>query len=154
MFTDDMDAETKIVLLWADNKALSTAIAGDKKELTEMRLQLEECLFIYKETLVSAGRAGKWSEFLRKYELNKTTADRYVNRWRKRLDEANNLVTDEIVTEETLNQLAIRVSRTLKTKLKTPEHVSTFLNALSSTFGELRANSIPPCQHSSVPGGV
>jgi hypothetical protein len=43
---------------------------------------LAERLHTYKDFLARTGRGGKWTEFLRQANISRTTADRYVEKWK------------------------------------------------------------------------
>jgi len=134
------ELEQQIRTLWntllktaAENKSTQESLAMTTRELEKDRS-------LYKGVLAKAGRNGKWSEFLRELGMPKATADRYVNRFRRRKHaEAHGNVLREEITARQIEGWAKRWSQSIFNRLRTIEQQQKFMNLLRLELAECRS---------------
>jgi hypothetical protein len=119
--------------LWSSQKRKGASLRRSRVELETLRSSLPERLHTYKDLLARTGRGGKWTEFLRQANISRTTADRYVEKWKlstspkaeKRPSGAFNEPSKEEITDmvKKLRPKLVRV-------LTTPDSVALFMTEL------------------------
>jgi hypothetical protein len=123
--------------LWSSQKRKSASLRRSRVELETLRNSLAERLNTYKDLLARTGRGGKWTEFLRQANISRTTADRYVEKWKlstsakpeKRTSGAFNVPSKEEIADmvKKLRPKLVRV-------LTTPDSVALFMNELAAAL--------------------
>jgi hypothetical protein len=121
-------------LLIGRSRAETSSIRAEQAAL---RLSLGERLDEYKRLLVRTGRDGKWMAFLREMDIPKTTAERYVTKWKlSNLPKPVNRPTGTIdePSEEDITALVKKVKSKAVRVLTTPESVGLFMTELAAAL--------------------
>ena len=126
----------EIADLWAAHTEAKKAARATKAELHEIRVKLGEQLHEMKKLLVSPGRDGQWSGFLREHEIPKATADRLVRRHQRSIDPDANLLTEPIPepTEKEVGTLFRSLLPRLRRTLRSRQSLDLFISLLTSEF--------------------
>jgi hypothetical protein len=112
-------------------------ISSIRAERGALRLSLGERLDEYKRLLIRTGRDGKWMAFLRELDIPKTTAERYVTKWKlSNLPKPVNRPTGSIYepSEEDITALVKKVTSKAGRVLTTPESVGLFMAELAAAL--------------------
>jgi hypothetical protein len=68
---------------WTSHEISQSAVRMNRLGLAHARVALGRDLSSYKDLLVKTGRNGKWAGFLRALGIPDTTAERYIDNWKK-----------------------------------------------------------------------
>jgi hypothetical protein len=123
--------------LWSSQKRKGASLRRSRVELETLRSSLAERLHTYKDLLARTGRGGKWTEFLRQANISRTTADRYVEKWKlstspkpeKRTSGAFNVPSTEEIA-----QMVKKLTPKLAHVLTTPESIAAFMTGLAAAL--------------------
>jgi hypothetical protein len=123
--------------LWFSVQLRMRVIRRNSKERAAFKNNLARDLHRYKALLVHTGRSGKWSAFLRRNEIPRATADRYVEKWQRTLTQVVENRLAEPTSQPTAEEVA-RMVKQMKPKLlrvlTTAEAVEHFLAALGAAL--------------------
>jgi hypothetical protein len=114
-----------------------TEISSIRLERAAIRLSLGERLDEYKCLLVRTGRDGKWMAFLREANIPKSTAERYVTKWKlSTMPEPINRPTGTIdePSEEDITAFVNMVKSKANRVLPTPKSVAQFLSKIAAVL--------------------
>jgi hypothetical protein len=123
--------------LWFSVQLRARAIRKNSKERAAFKDNLARDLHRYKALLVHSGRFGKWSAFLRRNEIPRATADRYVEKWQRTLTQVvENRLAEPISppTAEEVTRMVNRIKPKLLRVLITADAVEQFLAALGAAL--------------------
>jgi hypothetical protein len=132
---DEAALAKQIGQLWSSVQFRTYRIYLTRRQLTAYRADLARELYRYKALLVSSGRSGKWSAFLREINIPRATADRYVQRWECSLVGENRL--SEAIsppTAEEVIRMVDRIKPKLLRVLTTADAVEQFMAALGAAL--------------------
>jgi hypothetical protein len=127
----------EITELWSSQKRKSLSLRRSRHELETMRISLSNRLYEYKHLLARTGRGGKWTEFLREQNIPRTTADRYVEKWKRSTSPNLEKRTDGAIngpTKEEIAQMVKKLTPKLVLRLTTPDSVNLFMAELGSAL--------------------
>jgi hypothetical protein len=127
----------EIKTLWSSQKFRSSSLRSSRKELEAIRTSLSNRLYNLKHLLVRTGREGKWTEFLRQQNIPRTTADRYVEKWKRSTSPDLEKRTSGAISEPTKEEIAQMVKKLkpkLVSQLTTPDSINLFLAELGSAL--------------------
>jgi hypothetical protein len=126
----------EIASLWAAHVIAKNTARATKDELRDIRAKLGEHLHEMKTLLVSPGRDGRWSGFLREHEIPKATADRLVRRHQRSIDPDANLLIEAISepTEKEVETLFKSILPRLRRTLRSRQSLDLFVKLLTSEF--------------------
>ena len=135
---------TEIAELWHSEQFKSILIRHSRKEISgnreqraALRLSLGERLDEYKRLLVRAGRPGMWMAFLREVDIPKSTAERYLEKWKlSQMPKPENRTTGTIhgPSNENIAALVNTVKLKADRVLTTPESVAQFLSEITTAL--------------------
>jgi DNA mismatch repair ATPase MutL len=74
----EISLEKQIGQLCGARNMYSSTIGRNRQKLAVVKVQLAEQLYNYKQLLARTGRGGKWTSFLRSLDINRASADRWV----------------------------------------------------------------------------
>jgi hypothetical protein len=103
-FETEQHLATQIGELWSIHTQAQAAAVQSKEHLSQIRHQLGERLYEVKKLVARPGRGGGWSAFLAARGIPRASADRYVQRYEKRLHPDSNCLHESIESTE----LAVR----------------------------------------------
>jgi hypothetical protein len=127
----------EIKALWSSQKFRSLSLRRSRKELEALRTTLSNRLYNLKHLLVRTGREGKWTDFLRQQNIPRTTADRYVDRWKRSTSPDTEKRTSGAIKELTAEEIAQMVKKLtpkLVRQLTTPDSISLFMAELGAAL--------------------
>ena len=127
----------EIASLWSAHLSAKNAARATKEELCNIRAKLGEQLSAVKKMLVSPGRDGQWSGFLREHRIPRATGDRLVARHEKTINPPANCVSeaDSEPTEKEIEAFFHTILPRLQRTLRTPASVYSFVVTLASHYG-------------------
>jgi hypothetical protein len=127
----------EIAELWSIHKGKSSSLRSSRLDLERLRDKLAERLTEYHTLLVGTGRNGKWMAFLREAKIPKSTAERYVAKWKlSTMPEPVNRPTGTIQTpsKEEIHLMVKKVKPKVGRYLTTPESVALFVAMLATSL--------------------
>jgi hypothetical protein len=138
---DDIQKETalagEISELWSSHQGQQSSLRRSRGELQQLRTKLAERLYEYKNLLARTGRGGRWTEYLRQTNISRTTADRYIEKWKAssspRPAKRPSGAIDEPTNEE-IAEMVKNLRPKLQRLLPTPNSVALFLTALAAAL--------------------
>jgi hypothetical protein len=139
--------EAQITELWSSQERKHNSLRRSRAELTTLRNSLAERLHELKHLLARTGCSGRWAEFLRRENIPRATANRYVERWKQSMDpKPDKRLTEPFPTpsKEEITQMVKKLKLRLEHRLTTPDSVALFM-------AELAAALQPPISKTSSP---
>jgi hypothetical protein len=137
MVEPEIERNDEIGSLWSAHQNAKRTARATKEELRDIRARLGEQLYKTKKLLVSPGRDGQWSGFLREHEIPRATADRLAQRHLQSLNPGDaNLPTEATSqsTEEDVRKLFASVWPKLRRTIRTQQSLLQFIDLLASQF--------------------
>ena len=135
---DETALANEITELWSSQKRKSLSLRRSRQELETLRTSLSNRLYDLKHLLARPGREGKWTEFLRQQNIPRTTADRYVDKWKRstspNLEKRTSGAIEEPTAEE-IAQLVKKLRPKLVRQLTTPGSINLFMAELGAALG-------------------
>ncbi len=129
--------EEQITELWSSQERKHNSLRRSRAELTTLRNSLAERLHELKHLLARTGRSGKWAEFLRRENIPRATANRYVEKWKQLLDpKPDKRLTEPFPTpsKEEITQMVKKLKLRLEHRLTTPDSVALFMAELAAAL--------------------
>jgi len=126
----------QIASLWSSHVNAKNTARATNEELRNIRVKLGEQLWEMKQMLVSPGRDGRWSGFLRESGIPRATADRLVTRHLRSLNPDANRLSEPISesTEEEIHKLFTSVWPKLRRTLSSQQSFYLFIDLLTSSY--------------------
>jgi hypothetical protein len=126
----------EIKALWSSQKFGTLSLRSSRKELEEIRTSLSKRLYNLKHLLVRTGREGKWTEFLRQQDIPRTTADRYVDKWKRSISPLEKRTSGAIEepTAEEIAQMVKKLRPKLVRQLTTRGSINLFMAELGAAL--------------------
>ncbi|NYF53920.1 hypothetical protein [Tunturiibacter gelidoferens] len=129
--------ETQITELWSSHERKNNALRRNRGELATLRNSLGERLFELKQLHARPGRSGRWAAFLRRENIPRATANRYVERWKVSIDPKPEKRLTESFTSpsnEEITQMVRKLKPKLNRRLTSPESVALFMIELAAAL--------------------
>jgi hypothetical protein len=123
--------------LWGSHSLRARMLRKTRMELKDYRNKLAERLSQYKDLLARTGRDGKWMEFLRAWEIPRTTADRYIAKWKlSQAPKPPNRTTGAICepSKQKIAEMVKKVKVKVEPVLTTPESIAVFMAGLAAAL--------------------
>jgi hypothetical protein len=123
--------------LWSSQKFRASSLRSSRKELEAIRTSLSKRLYNLKHLLVRTGREGKWTDFLRQQDIPRTTADRYVDKWKRSISPEPEKRTSGAIEEPTAEEIALMIKKLrprLARQLTTPSSINLFIAELGAAL--------------------
>jgi hypothetical protein len=98
---------------------------------------LAQRLYEFKHLLTRIGRDGKWAEFLRRENIPRATANRYVEKWKLSMDPKPDKRLNEPFTapsKEEIVQIVRKLKPRLDRVLTAPDSIALFLIELATAL--------------------
>jgi hypothetical protein len=130
----ETDITGQIVRLWNVQKKRTISLRQSRRTLNETKEALCEQLFELKRLLMKPGRDGQWNSFLRRENIPRATADRYVERHRRSLEpEPVRCLTEASTgpTEEAVTEMVNRLKPKLTRFLTSPDSIAQFTREIA-----------------------
>jgi hypothetical protein len=126
----------EIASLWSAHMNAKTTVRATNEELRAIRAKLGEQLHEMKQMLVSPGRDGQWSGFLREHGIPRATADRLVARHQAALNPNTNCVSESVSdpADEEVQKLFNSWWPKLRRVVRTPQSLYRFIDLLTLTY--------------------
>ncbi len=123
--------------LWGSHGLRTRMIRKTRAELTNDRNKLAKRLSQYKDLLVCTGRDGKWTEFLREVDIPRTTADRYITKWKlsqapKPLNRTTGAICEP--SKQQIAEMVKKVKVKVEPVLTSPESIAVFMTELAAAL--------------------
>jgi hypothetical protein len=133
---DETALANEITELWSSQKRKSLSLRRSRQELETLRTSLSNRLYDLKHLLARPGREGKWTEFLRQQDIPRTTADRYVDKWKRSISPLEKRTSGAIEepTAEEIAQLVKKLRPKLVSLLTTPDSINLFMAELGAAL--------------------
>jgi hypothetical protein len=134
---DETALTNEITELWSSQKRKSLSLRRSRQELETLRTSLSNRLHDLKHLLARPGREGKWTEFLRQQDIPRTTADRYVDKWKRSISPELEKRTSGAIEEPTAEEIAQMVKKLrpkLVRQLTTPGSINLFMAELGAAL--------------------
>jgi hypothetical protein len=122
-----------IVALWKAHQDGQSSLSEVRRDFKAHRDELARQLSAFKHRFCGVGREGEWGSFLRSWKIPRSTADRYVKRYRDGLPGAEKLLSEQLPepTPDQINALAKKLKPKIAAVMTTRESVSMFISALT-----------------------
>jgi len=140
---EEVALEHEFVALWQKCKKAAGTLLRTKHDVRlgkdaigHLQFELDRVLHEYKQQLVKTGRNGRWTPFLRRQDISRATADRWVNRHELRVNPKPVIGPNEALsgpTEKDVTALVKKVVR-LTLVLTTPDSVAQFLCGVTAVL--------------------
>ncbi len=129
---EDVEICSRVLQLWTEQNAGSSAVKRGRAELKALRVALGAELHHLKQHLARTGRGGGWTPFLKKMKIPRTSADRFVNLHIRRLEQNANSPSGSIssLSAEQVNHYARTVAQRLRKGLVSQSAIIHFLESL------------------------
>ena len=127
----------EISSLWFSHSLRARTMRKTRTELKDYRNKLAERLSQYKDVLARTGRDGKWMEFLREWEIPRTTADRYIAKWKvsqapKPLNRTTGAICEP--SKQKIAEMVKKIKVRVEPVLTTPESIAVFMADLAAAL--------------------
>jgi hypothetical protein len=123
--------------LWSTHSFRAREMRKTRAVMKDDRNKLAERLSQYKDLLARTGRDGKWMEFLREVDLPRTTADRYIAKWKlsqapKPLNRTTGAIQEP--SKQKIAEMVKKVKVKVEPVLTSPESIAVFMTELAAAL--------------------